>query len=93
MVVKKPSDHCTIQIKITIPCIRTDNINFRNPEGWQNYKIISDIFAPKMKDLVENTEDIKDLRIRLHIVNLNIQIKSFDITWKGPGKKKRRKKR
>ena len=36
--------------KITIPCISTNNkakiliINFRNPEGWQRYKIISDIY-------------------------------------------------
>ena len=45
-----------------------------------------------MKELVENTEDINDLRIRLHIVNLDIQIKSFGITWVDPGKQKRKRK-
>ena len=40
MVVKKPSDHCAIQIKIMIPCIITNSkkkpvIIFRNPEVWQ----------------------------------------------------------
>ena len=46
-----------------------------------------------MKELVENTEDINDLRIRLHIVNLDIQIESFCITWEGPGTQKKKKKR
>ena len=45
-----------------------------------------------MKELVENIEDINDLRIRLHIVNLEIQIESFGITWEGPGKQKKKKK-
>ena len=63
MVIRKPSDHCAIHIKITIPCISTNNkkkpaINFRNPEGWKNYKIVSVKYASKMKELVENTEDI-----------------------------------
>ena len=44
-----------------------------------------------MKELVENTEDINDLRIRLHIVNLDIQIESFGITWEGPGKQKKKR--
>ena len=35
-----------------------------------------------MKELVENTVDITNLRIRLHIV---IQIESFGINWEGPG--------
>ena len=46
-----------------------------------------------MKELVENTEDINDLRIRLHIVNLDIQIESFGITWEGQGKQKKKMKR
>ena len=52
--------------------------------------MISDIYAPRMKELVENTEDINDLRIRLHIVNLEIQIESFGITWEGPGIQKKK---
>ena len=62
MVVKKPYDHCVIKIKITIPCISANNkkkplINFRNPEGWQKYKIISDVYSPRMKELVEKLSD------------------------------------
>ena len=44
---------------ITMPSIRTNNkkkpvINFRNPEEWQNYMIVSDKYASKMKEIVEN---------------------------------------
>ena len=46
-----------------------------------------------MKEIVENTEDIKHLRIRLNIVNLDIQIESFGITWEGPGTRKMKKKK
>ena len=55
-----------------------DNISF------SFFKTISDINAPRMKELFENTEDINNLRIRLHIVNLDIQI-----TWEGPGTQKK----
>ena len=52
-----------------MPSIRTKNkkkpvINFRNLDGWQNYKIVSDEYASKIKEIVENTENINDLRIR-----------------------------
>ena len=43
-----------------------------------------------MKELVENTEDINDLRIRLHLINLDIEIESFGITWEDPGKQKKK---
>ena len=46
-----------------------------------------------MKELVENTEDINHLRIRLHIVNLDIEMESFGITWEGPGIQKKKKKK
>ena len=46
-----------------------------------------------MKEIVENTEDINDLRIRLHIVNLDIQIESFGITQEGQGIHKNKIKR
>ena len=34
-------------------------------------------------------ENIEDIRIRLYIVNLDIQIESFGITWEGPGTQKK----
>ena len=43
-----------------------------------------------MKEIVENTDDVNDLRIRLHI---DIQIESFGITWEGQGIQKKKKKR
>ena len=94
MVVKKPSYDCAIQIKSMMPCISNKNkpvTNFRNQEGWQRNKIISYIYAPRMKEVVENIEDVNDLRIRIHIVNLDIQIESFSITWEGPRTQKKKR--
>ena len=81
---KETSDHCAISLNVTLPCILTNNkkrpvINFRNPEGWERYKTVSEEHAQEIKDLVDNIEDINELRIRIHIVNMDIQIGSFGI--------------
>ena len=41
---KKTSDHSVLSMNVTLPCILANNkkrpvINFRNPEGWERYKI------------------------------------------------------
>ena len=64
-------------------------INFRNPEGWERYKTVSEEHAQEIKDLVDNIEDINELRIWIHIVNMDIQIESFGISWEGPSKQKK----
>ena len=42
---------------------------------------------------MDNIKDINELRIRIHIANMNIQVESFGITWEGPSKQKKRSKR
>ena len=81
---KETSDHCATSLNVTLPCILTNNkkrpvINFRNPEGWERYKIVSEEHAQEIKDLVDNIEDINKLRI--HIANMDIQIESLGFTW------------
>ena len=78
-------------MNVTLPCILTNNkkrpvINFMNPEVWERYKIVSEEHAQEIKDLVDNIEDINELRIRIHIANMVIQIESFGISWEGPSK-------
>ena len=83
---KKTSDHSAISMNVTLPCTLTNNkkcpvINFRNPEGWERYKTVSEEHAQEIKDLIDNIEDINELRIWIHIVNMDIQIESFGISW------------
>ena len=59
----------------------------------ERYKIVSEEHAQEIKDLVDNFEDINELRIRIHIANMDIQIESFCITWEGPIKQNKRTKR
>ena len=54
-----------------------------------HYKIVSDKYASKMKELVENMEDINVQQIRIHIDHFG----SFGITWESPGTQKKKKKR
>ena len=88
---KKTSDHRAMNV--TLPCILTNNkkrpvINFRNPEGQERYKIVSEEHAHEIKDIVDNIMDINELRIRIRIANMEIQVESFGITWEGPSKQK-----
>ena len=83
---KETSDQRAIIMNVTQPCNLTNNkkrlvINFRNPEGWERYKTVSEEHAQEIKDLIDNIEDINELRIWIHIVNMDIQIESFGISW------------
>ena len=78
-------------MNVTLPYIQTNNkkrpvINFRNPEGWEGYKRVSEEHAQEIRDLV----DIKDINeLRIHITNMEIQVESFGITWEGASKQKK----
>ena len=95
---EKSSDHRSVSFNLTLPCILTNNkkkplINFKNPEGWDRYKKISDAHAQKIRDAVDNIQDINELRVKIHIINMEIQVESFGITWEGPSKQKKKAKR
>ena len=50
IIVKKFTDHRSFSFNVTLPCILTNNkkkpmINFKNTEGWDSYKKISDTYA------------------------------------------------
>ena len=90
----KKFDHRTISMNVTLPCILTNNkkhpvINFRNPEGWERYKIVSEEHAQEIKKLVDNIEDINELRIRIHIANMDIQIESLVLPGRDPANKRK----
>ena len=95
--IKQPSDHCSILLTINVPAThqnssKTPIINFNNKEGWKNYYKISNKYAKRIQNLVENICDMNELRRKIYILNLEILVKSFGITWEGPGSKKKKRK-
>ena len=98
IIVQKSTEHRSISFNVTLPCILTNNkkepmINFKNPEGRDNYKKISDAYAQRISDAVDNIHDINELRVKIHIINMEIQVESFRITFEGPSKQKKMVKR
>ena len=95
---KKPSDHCAIMLSLNVTRIKEQNkkvpiINFKNPQGWARYAEISDNYANKMEDLIENEEDIDTLQRKLESINTDIMLDSFGVIWINQGKSKKQKKR
>ena len=95
---KKTSDHCAMQLNIKLTSIKSDCkkipvVNYGNPEGWKNYKEVSDKYAEKIETLVEETEDINRVRIKLDAINMEIENEAFGLIWKGNNKKKKNKKK
>ena len=92
---KKSSDHRCLSLYVTLPCILTKRpvIKFKNPEGWERYKNISQKHAQEKRKSVDNIKDINELRIKIHIINMEIQVESFGITWEGPSKQKKKSKK
>ena len=83
-------------MNMTLPCILTNNkkhplIKLRNPEVLERYKTVSEEHAQEIRDPVDNIEDINERRIWIHIVNMDIQIESFCISWEGPSRQKKKK--
>ena len=94
-IAKKSSDQRSISLNMTLPCILTNNkkrpvINFNNPEGWERYKKVSEEYVKEIPDSVDNIQDINEFRIKIHIINLEIQLESFGITWEGPSNQKKK---
>ena len=94
-ILKKFIDDRSLSFNVTLPCILTNNkkkpvINFRNPEGWENYNKVSDAHAQSIRDAIDNINDINELGIKIHIINIEIQVESFGVTWEG--KKKQQEK-
>ena len=97
-IIKKSLDHRSISLNVTLSCIFTNNkkrpvINFKNPEEWERYKRIFAELAQEIRDAVDNIQDINKLRVKIHIINMEIQLESFGITWEGPSKQKKMAKR
>ena len=66
IIVKKSNDHRSISFNVTLPFILANNkkksmIKFENPEGWDNYKKISDTYAQSIRDAIDNINDINEL--------------------------------
>ena len=97
--VKKTSDHCAMQVTLTLPSIHSNNnkkkpvINYKNPEGWKNYKELSDKFAGRIRKVVEETEDINMVRIKIDAINMELEMEAFGLIWQGSNRKKKKKKR
>ena len=92
-IIRKFTDHKSISFNLTLPFILTNNkkkpvINFKNPEGWANYLRVSDVHAKDIRELIDNTVDINELRIKINILNMEIQVKSFGIRRAPANRKK-----
>ena len=56
-------------------------INFGNEDSWAKYAEISNKNAPKIKELVETTDDMDELERRVHLIDLDTQIEAFCIIY------------
>ena len=70
---KKPSDHCAIMLTLEVTNVKqkykkTPVINFKNPQGWERYKVISDKFAGKMLETIKEESDIDKLEIKMEMI-------------------------
>ena len=53
-------------------------IHFNNPEGWERYKKVSAEHAQEIRDSVDNFKDINELRIQIHIINMEFKWRVWD---------------
>ena len=61
-ILKKFTDHQSLSFNVTLPCILTNNkkkpiFNFKNPEGWEDYKKVSDAHAKSIREVIDNTTE------------------------------------
>ena len=95
---KKFTDHLSINLKIKLPAIKQKKqrkvpvINMNNPEGWKKYKTVTDKYADIIENKVNNVKHIDLLEADLHVIELDILLESFGVTFRGPGKKIKAKK-
>ena len=95
---KKPSDHCAIMLSMNVTSVKQTYrkkpvINYKNPQGWEKYKDVSNKYAGKIMEAIRDIDDINKLERELELINTDIMIDSFGITWETQGKTKRQKKR
>ena len=92
--VRKHSDHLAVKALIRMPVLKKKKtkskpvINFRNEDGWAKYAEISNKNAPKIKELVDTTDDMDELERRVHLIDLDTQIEAFGIIYQKNNKKK-----
>ena len=95
--VKKHTDHLSIMIDIKLPVIRKKKakskpiINFRSDGGWERYAKATNEYAPKIKELINTIEDVNVLERKIHMIDMEIQIEAFGITWIKSNNIKRKK--
>ena len=67
-------------------------VNFRNIEGWEKYKRISDEIDPEIREIASDlTLSINEVSAKIHVANLKAQVDSFGITWEKPKSKSKKK--
>ena len=55
-----------------------------NPEGWLKYKEVTDRYADIIENKVKNVENINLLEADLNVLELDILLECFGLTFKGP---------
>ena len=97
VITPKYTDHLAIIAEIELQCKvkkkmeKIAVINYSNKEGWKKYRELSDEYAEKIKDIVMQNDDADIMEQKIRYTDIDLQIKSFGITWKGGSKKKKGK--
>ena len=84
-------------VEINVPTIgmkrgkRIPVINYWNKEGWLKYPEVSDKYATKIIETINSTDDADKLEVRIKIIEEQIALECFGITWQGTGKKSKKK--
>ena len=84
---KKYTDHFSIKLKLKIPMKiakkgkKKKIIDFKNKDGWAKYPDISDKYAIKIVDAVENTADPDLLEEKLDSIDNDIQVEAFGVIY------------
>ena len=98
LIEKKFSDHLAICLELKVPITIRPKVkakavvNFRNIEGWEKYKRISDEIDPEIREIASDlTLSINEVSAKIHVANLKAQVDSFSITWEKPKSKSKKK--
>ena len=72
---------------------RNQSLTSKILNDGKNYKKVSDTYAQSIMDAIENSHDINEMRINIHIINMEIQVERFRIIWEVPSKQRKMVKR
>ena len=95
----KYTDHLAITVEIEVHSKikrkkeKTAIINFANKEGWLRYKEKSNEYAKQIIEVVRKHDDPEKLDKEINIIDTELQIASFGITWKQRKRKRKTQKR